>query len=182
MTAGRPSVAMAWSLVVLMLLAGYVVIASPLLELYEIREARSRTLANVIEERRALINKSTEAAARLERARAANIKADDIISARDTSAVAKLQEHLHHAAARNGLRVDTLRVLSDRALERLREVAVQASLRGSVTQAQRLVHGLESGTPLIRISRLTMLGRPGVPDLEITLEIAALAESTGNAD
>ena len=46
---GRPlSPVMAWALVALVLLAGYVGVASPLLAEYAAREARSEALADVI--------------------------------------------------------------------------------------------------------------------------------------
>jgi Tfp pilus assembly protein PilO len=180
---GRPlSPVMAWALVALVLLAGYVGVASPLLAEYAAREARSEALADVISQRRALIAESAGLTKRLETLRAISTRKGEIIAARDTSAVARLQEHLRRAAGEQDLRVDTMRVLSDRAMEPLREVAVRASLRGSVAQTQGLIHALETGTPLIRVSRLGLLGRPGTSDLEVTLEIAAISEGTGDAD
>lgn len=182
MNGRRLSPTMAWALVALVLLAAYVAIANPLLAEYAAREARSEALAEVIAQRKALIVESAAQAGLLEKPPASDADNGEIIAARDTSAVARLQEHLRRAAAAHGLRVDTLRVLSERAIPPFREVAVQASLRGSVAEAQKLMHGLETGAPLIRISRLDLLGRPGTPDLEITLEIAAMAEGTGDAD
>ena len=180
---GRPLTPfMAWALVALALLAAHAVIANPLLAEYAARDARSEALAEVISQRKALIEARPTLAARLEAFRTSTQSADAIIAARDTSAVALLQEHLRRAAADRGLRVDTLRVLSDRALGPLREVSVRASLRGTVAQAQHLMHDLETGAPSVRISRLGLLGRPGMSDLEITLEIAAMAEGAGDAD
>jgi len=178
----RPTPFMAWALVALVLLAAHVAIANPLLAEYAAREARSEVLAEVISQRKALIAGSARLTARLEATRASGVDDGAIIPARDTSAVALLQEHLRHAAAERGLRVDTLRVLSDRAIDPMREVAVGASLRGTVVQVRDLMHGLETGAPAIRISRFSILGRPGTSDLEITLEIAALAEGKSDAD
>jgi len=182
MNGRRLSPTLAWALVTLVLLATYVAIANPLLARYAAREARSEALADVISQRKALIVESAAQARLLERSRASDAGDGEIITARDTSAVARLQEHLRRVAATQGLRVDTLRVLPDRAITPLREVVVSASLRGSVAEAQKLIHGLETGAPLIRISRLDLLGRPGTPDLEITLEIAAMAEGADDAD
>lgn len=178
----RVSTPMAWALVVLALLAGYIGIANPLVMLHAERQARVDLLGETISNRLALVAGGQALADRRELL----IRGDDgklgIIPARDTTAVARLQEHLRLAAAEQGLRVDTLRVLADRARTPLREVAVRASLSGSVAQVQRLLHGLESGTPMVRVSTINVLGRPGTPDLEISLEIAALAESGGHAD
>lgn len=180
---GRPVTPfMAWALVALALLAAHFVIVTPLMAEYAAREARSEALAEVISQRRAMIEARAMLTARLEAAKSSTQSAGAVIAARDTSAVALLQEYLRRAAADRGLRVDTLRVLSDRAIDPLREVAVQASLRGTVARAQQLMHDLEAGTPSVRISGLGLLGRPGTPDLEIMLEIAAMAEGAGDAD
>ena len=173
---------MAWALVVLVLILGYIGIADPLLMLHGERQTRIDVLGDMVSERSALIARGQALTARQEWLIQRDSGKLGIISARDTTAVARLQEHLRLAAAAQGLRVDTLRVLPDREAAPLREVAVRASLSGSVAQAQRLLHGLETGVPMIRVSQLGLLGRPGTPDLEITLEIAALAESGANAD
>jgi hypothetical protein len=182
MTARRPSVTMAWALVVLCLLAGYAGVAGPLLELYRERQTRLDLLDEAILQRSARIAGGPALAATRDRLAAGNADTDAIIASRDTSAVAQLQEHLRLAAAAQTLRVETLSVLSERALEPFREVAVRATLSGSVAQVQGLLHRLETGTPAIQISELSLLGRPGAADLEITLEMAGLAESTSHAD
>ncbi len=182
MTPRRPSATLAWALVALVVLAGYAVIAAPLLELHRERQARIDLLDEAIAGRSALIARGAALAESRDRLTARAPGAEAIIPDRDTSAVARLQEHLRLAASAEGLRVDSLRVLSDRALAPLREVAVQATLSGSVAQAQKLLHGLESGDLLVRIPNLSLLARPGTSDLEITLEIAALAEGGPHAD
>jgi hypothetical protein len=182
MNSQHVSTPMAWALLILVMLAGYVAIASPLVMLHEERRARIDLLGETIADRMVLIARGQALADRRE----ALIQSGDgrlgIIPARDTTAVARLQEHLRLVATDQGLRVDTLRVLADRARPPLREVAVRASLSGSVGQVQRLLHGLETGTPMVRVSNIDVLGRPGTPGLEISLEIAALAESDANAD
>ena len=176
------SAPMAWALLVLVLIIGYAGIAKPVIDLHAERETRIGMLGELLSQRKILIARSqalTDQHKTLERD---NSGRSEIIPARDTTAVARLQEHLRLAAIDQGLRVDTLRVLSDRDVPPLREVVVRASLSGSVEQTQRLLHRLESGIPVIRISNLNILGRPGTPDLEIMLEVAALAESTTDAD
>jgi Tfp pilus assembly protein PilO len=176
------SAPMAWALLVLVLIIGYVGIVNPAINLHAEREKRITMLGDLFLDRKALIARGQALSDQRKILKHANNGRAEIISARDTAAVARLQEHLRLAAADQGLRVDTLRVLSDRDIPPLREVVVQASLSGSVEQAQRLLHRLESGIPVIRISNLNILGRPGTPDLEIMLEVAALAESATDAD
>lgn len=178
----RISTPMSWALVVLVLILGYVGIANPLLALYAERRATIELLGEMVADRTALIARRQALEDRRQALSQDQGGKFEIIPERDTTAVARLQEHLRLAAAARGLRVDTLQVLPDRAVAPLREVAVRASLSGSVIQIQRLLHSLESGSPMIKIPRLTLLGRPGTPDLEITLEIAALAESPKNGN
>jgi hypothetical protein len=182
MTGHRLSTPIAWALVVLALILGHFGIANPLLTLYAERQSRIDVLGEMVSARSAMIARGDALVERRKALKQLGNGLTSILSARDTTAVAQLQEYLRVAANAQGLRVDTLRVLADRKVDPLRIVAVRASLSGSVDQAQRLLHGLESGIPMIRVSHLALLGRPGVADLEITLEIAALAESPTNAD
>lgn len=178
----RISPPMAWAIVVLILIATAVGIASPLAELHGERRARIDTLVDLIDTRAMMIDRGKILAERREALSQRDDRAFGVIPAHDTTAVAHLQEVLRVVAAARDLRVDSLRVLPDRAVKPLREVAVRASLTGSLAQVQRLLHGLETGTPMVRVSKLGLLGRPGTSDLEITLVIAALAESMPDAD
>lgn len=182
MTRHPISATLAWALVVLGLIVGYIGIANPLHEVFSQRASRMDLLAALVSDRLALIANGTALTDRREALRQRDGEEFGVIPARDTTAVARLQEYLRLAAAAQGLRVDTLRVLPDQTTPPFRQVAVRASLSGSIGQTQRLLHGLETGVPMIRVSHLNLLGRPGSPDLEITLEIAALAESQANAD
>lgn len=182
MTRLQISPPMAWAIVVLILIAATVGIASPLAELHGERRARIDTLVDLIDTRNTMIDRGKILVERREVLSQRDDRAFGIIPAHDTTAVAHLQEVLRVVAAAQGLRIDSLRVLPDRVVTPLREVAVRASLTGSVAQVQRLLHSLETGTPMVRISKLDLLSRQGTPDLEITIVIAALAESTTNAD
>ena len=182
MTGRRISPLMAWGIVVLLLITATVGIASPLVELHGERQARIDTLVDLINTRTTMIDRGKILAERREVLSQRDDRAFGIIPAHDTTAVAHLQEVLRVVAAAQDLRIDSLRVLPDRVVTPLREVAVRASLTGSVAQVQRLLHGLETGRPMVRVSKLDLLSRQGTSDLEITLVIAALAESTTNAD
>lgn len=182
MTRRRISPLMAWATVVLLLIAATVGVASPLVEFHGERQARIDTLVDLINTRTTMIDRGKILAERREVLSQRDDRGFGIIPSHDTTAVAHLQEVLRVVATTQGLRVHSLRVLPDRAVAPLREVAVRASLTGSVAQVQRLLHGLETGTPLVRVSKLDLLGRQGTSNLEITLVIAALAESTTDAD
>jgi Tfp pilus assembly protein PilO len=173
---------MAWMILGLVLIAGYAFIARPLMDLYQERRMAIESSRTLIGTRLAIVARGDTLAARRDMLSARTRPRVDVIAARDTSAVADLQEHVRRVAIKHGLRVDTSRVLEYRAAPPLREVGVNVSLTGSVDRIQRLLRDLEVGAPMIRVSRLNLLGRPGMPELEISLEIAALAEGPANAD
>lgn len=182
MRRSRVSSFMAWMILGLVLIASYAFIARPLIDLYQERQMAIKSSRTLIETRLAIVARGDTLAARRDMLNAGTNPRGQVIAARDTSAVADLQEHVRRIAIKHDLRVDTSRVLEDRAAPPLREVGVNVALTGSVDRIQRLLHALEVGAPMIRISRLNLLGRPGMPELEVSLEIAALAESPGNAD
>lgn len=173
---------MAWAVLALLLVVAHVAVVQPLVDLYAARQATIDETQQLIARQSALVIRRPALEARRETVLSRDRKAADVIPARDATAVARLQEHLRDIAIKHGLRIDSLQVLDDRPALPLREIRVRAALSGSIVKVQRLLHGLETGVPMIRVSRLDLLGRPGSPDLEASLEIAALAESSDDVD
>tara|TARA_B100001123_G_C14847143_1_gene842526 strand:+ start:137 stop:670 length:534 start_codon:yes stop_codon:yes gene_type:complete len=162
----------AWILLTLVMLIGTFLFIMPLIDLHQNRDTRLIKLLRSLETQMAIVARGPALEARQATIKVANGSLP--IAPKGFVSDLALQELLREEASLADTVVHTLQSLTPLETSPFRTVRIRADISGTMSEIQRLLHGIESRAPVVKIESIEVRPQSGTKKLEAVLDLAAL--------
>ena len=162
----------AWALLVLIMMIGTFLVILPLVDLHQNRETALTDIHRSIETKIAIV--ARRPALKSRQAAIEDAYASSVTAPRGLLSDIALQELLREEAGLANTVVNTLQSLTPLETKPFQTVRIRTDISGTMAEIQRLLHGIESRSPTVKIDAIELRPQPGTNKLEAVLDLAAL--------